>query len=293
MKKPLLLCSVLALLLFACKKGSKDTPPPTDEKKYAVTFNVSDFSQDYGPLESAKQKKGLKLNADSSSTERLVYQLFKEGGTGFIAYKNLLRGDAGFGTFSEQLTPGNYIAAFVGSSKYLQNSGDKKTFTYLGPWGEIFTKRVSFTVSSAPVNTSVQLDRVNNQLVLNIEDAIPADVKKIEFSYTDNFALNVTASGNGFTNANTRTVTVYVTSAEVGKTNYKIAVNTCYNAASTVTIRYFKNDPNVPYGIKTVPNVIRKTNYRTTVSGKLFTPGNAGFTVDLDDTWDEPVNGEF
>lgn len=296
MKKTLLMCGVLALLLFSCKKGSKDTPTPTDEKKYPVTFNVSGFEQSYEPLGSKKATRSLgNSDIDTSAAERMIYTLYKTSDSkNYLAHRSTRKTDGDFGVYREYLAPGNYVAYFAAGGNLLGVTDNKTVIGYIG--GPLlintFYAKVPITVTSAAVNTQAELKRITSELIINIEDAIPADVKKIQLSFTQFNTFNIqTPLGLG---GDAYSVIKNVTAADVGVTGFKFkAVTLPTSQAYVLTLKYYKNDLVTPFDTKVIPNVICKANYRTLVSGKLFTPKNTGFTITVDDEWDEPVNGGF
>ncbi|GAA4907438.1 hypothetical protein [Mucilaginibacter defluvii] len=312
MKKPLLLCSVLALLLFACKKGSKDTPTPTDEKKYAVTFSVSGFEQHYEPLDKKKPIRILGINdVDTSQAERMVYWLYKASDKrDYLSHRSTRKSDGNFGVYREYLAPGNYLAYFVAGGNMLAATENKSRIGYSDDNLLLNTFRavVPITVTNTPIETHAELTRITSELIVNIEDAIPADVTKIQLTYARFTSFNITSSPVPVVNYSNPTKKVTeidyttghyqqtknVTAADVGTTNLQFkSVTLGTENPYILTLKYYKSDPNTPFDTKVIPNVICKANYRTLVSGKLFTPKNTGFTITVDDEWDEPVNGGF
>ncbi|MGN8069188.1 hypothetical protein [Mucilaginibacter sp. SG564] len=294
MKQKILLCGICVLLLFACKKDKK----APDTKLYPITFKVSGFSQSAVPLDSKTKTNSLGTQAtDTVPVQLLYYSLYNSDGL-LVSARNVKKGDANFGQFNENVPAGNYKAVFCGGSNNLL--AYRTFFTYItrpdiegGPayWDDTFFKLIPFTVTNTGINQSVTLSRATARLAIVLKDAIPTGTSKIVVKFQDTSAIGSDGLHH-FQAINTTTKTI--TTADVGTTNYTIVMNTLNNIKPfDVTIDYYGANPSGPLGTKTIKNVVCKTNYITTLSGNLFTQGNAQFVLAIDQDWGAPVNVSF
>jgi len=283
------------LLLLACKKGQKNAPgTSTGVKKYPVEFNVGGFSQTYGGIGTQKTN-SLKTNSvDSIPVGKIFFRLAASDGTLYDT-RIVSKTASGFGTFRDSVPPGTYNVIFFGGDGLVTTGGNliynrKDTLQW---WNDTFYKSFNFTVNGAQLSQNVQLDRISAQLVLNIEDAIPAGVTKIAIAYDDFGYLNYqTLMGQGYSGVNAQ---ANIISSDVGKTNYQIVSNSMtFGSNITVRIGYSINNSNLSTKVIAVGNVTLTPNKRTILSGKLFSDQYPTFTViQADTTWNAPSNQHF
>jgi hypothetical protein len=294
MKHNYILCGICLLLLFSCKKDKKNPPA---EKLYPVSFNITDFSQIHVPIDGGVVKAKTTTAIDTLPVTDLIFMLFNADGTALKELKRVTKTSTGFGKFTTSVAPGNYLAVFCGGPSSLKVSGDGTIGSLIGNltvWGDTFYKKTSITVTSSAVSQNVALDRLSAQLVLNVNDAIPADVKKITVSYKDYQSIKASTGDRLVPQGVTVTNSATIVPANVGKTNYRIVMNTLNNVTPfAVTIKYFKADLNNAFATKTVTDVVCNQNVRTILSGNLFTPGNSGFTLTFDPAYNTPLTTEF
>jgi hypothetical protein len=281
-------------LLFSCKKDNKS--PNHATKLYPITFNISGFTVTNTPTDAAGKLKSTALAtqaADSIPVNRLVYWLLDPKQSISYSVRVSNKGEAGFGTFTDNVAPGNYIIAFAGSSANLKFDGPNYFFTfapvptYVGHpsyWEETYFKTIPITVTSSGVNMDVSLSRITAKLDLVIKDPIPVGTSKIVVSFPDTATVMVkTGLGNGIT---TNGATKTISATDIGKTNYTISMNTLNNIKPfDVVVTYYGPDPSGPLGTKTIKNVVCKANTKTTLSGNLFDAGNAAFTITVNQDW--------
>lgn len=309
MNAKIILSCVCLSLLFSCKKEKKSTD--NTSKLYPVTFKVSDFSQTQVPLGNTKTIKTASLSTNATDTipvDVLHYLLYNNTTNMLYTLKKASKTDSGFGNFNENLAAGNYTAIFGGGGSDLDlyeyqfpNALPLYYFYYKQAiWKDTFYKNVTFTVTNAPLNQTVSLDRVTAQLQLRLTDAIPAGVTSIKVSFPD--AAGFAAVSRAVVLPRTYLAppvspTIFVqpiTAADAGKTNYQITLNTLNNITPfTVAIDYYTTDPTHSVSTKVIPNVVCKTNTRTILSGNLFKPGNTAFTIQIDQDWATPINIGF
>ena len=297
MKYKVLFCAI-CVVLFSCKKDNKKDLTTL----YPITFNINGFSQSYIPIGVGKLKTAAV--ADTVPVQNLYYSLYNNSiGAIVVNSGSSIKGDAGFGSFTDSAPPGNYIAVFIGGSSSLifHNLPYDAYFTYStsitnhlpGYWGDTFYKRIPVTVTQSGVKLNVILDRVTAKLDLVIKDPIPTGTSKITVAFSDTVAINsLTGVKMGGLAANG--VTKDITTTDVGKTNYLITMNTIHNSTPfDVTVSYYGANSTGPISSKVIKNVVCKTNTRTTLSGNLFTAGNGEFSITVNQSWNAPETINF
>lgn len=299
MKHKILLCSICVFLFFSCKKEKK----PTNTQTYPINFKVTGFSQAQVPIGSVGKTKtaALAIQADSIPVQKLVYILFAVSSDPHATtLKRFTKGDAGFGTITDNVPPGNYIATFIGGSDGLiveddEGKGDYTPFYFYYPstqWGDTFYKRVPITVTSSGINQGVALDRLTSRLDLVINDAIPTGTSRITVTFSDTSFVD--AKSGVKLSPGTHLTSKTINAADIGKTNYTITMYNLNNIKPfDVSISYYGINPNGPLDTKVVRNVVCKTNTRTILSGDLFTPTNSTFTIAINQDWNTPVTVNF
>lgn len=289
MKHSLLLCAALILLFCSCSKEKRITPGDGG-KKYPVKFDVSGFTQIYEPQGGATGKVRT-ADVDSLPVTTLAYVVFKDNQ--IVSIKTSKKGDVGFGTFTDELSPGSYQIALGGGSPavvYIQNNTYQSDFGAALLYGDdLFFKKVPLTVTNTAVTQAIELKRISSQLVVNINDAIPANVSSIRVSLKDTTGYIMTKQQ--YFSYNEHTVTKQISAADAGKINYRIVVNNSHNVTPfTITVSYVQSGKTVS---KVISNVVCKTNMRTILSGNLFGSSSTDFDMKIDRNWNAPVYIDF
>jgi len=306
MKQKILLYSICLCLFFACKKDKK-TPDPA-VKLYPISFNVSGFSTTLVPNAGKAKTTALTTQADTAPVQYLEYILFPINQKLSISSRYESKGDAGFGTFTDNVPAGRYLAVFYGGITNIKADNLNYPYTYLyyafNPiypsqnytyWDDTFYKTIPVTVaSSGTVNQDVSLDRVVSRLDVVLKDAIPTGTSKITVSFPDTaaFYLQTGLSSPEMVTQNVTTKTI--TTADIGKTNYTTTIYTRNDVTPfQVTISYYGSNLNGPLGTKTISDVVCKRNTRTILSGNLFTTGNSNFSILANQDWNTPITVNF
>jgi len=296
MKQKILLCGICALLLFACKKDKK----APDVKLYPISFNVSGFSQTGVPIDGKAKTNSLNTQAtDTVPVQSLYYMLYNNIGD-LITTRRVNKGDANFGQFNDNVPAGSYRAVFCGGSSSL-TAYQTKYFTYsTNPisnntpcyWDDTFFYSLSFIVANTGINESIEMHRETARLVLVITDAIPTGTSKIVVKYQDTASIGYDGV-HRYAAINTTSKTINAT--DIGTTNYTIVTNTLNDTKPfDVTVEYYGTNPVGPLGTKVIKNVVCKSNYITTLTGNLFSPGGNGqFALSIDTDWGTPVTVNF
>lgn len=302
MNRKILLSLLCLLFLFSCKKEHQEE---NETPRYPVRFDLNGFTQTQQPIDGAPIKtNSLTANTttDTIPVNQLFYFVFKESGA-LVAQKTVSKTSSGFGVFTDDLPAGNYVVYFLGSSTNLDitaNNGISLPNVVISPdgnagsplygynsWGDTFYKKIPVTVTSAGIVQTVQMERISAQLIFNIEDAIPANIGKIEVTYNEPISFYFYTSNNP---PNKHYISRSLSSADVGSTNIKLYGNTLNTLTPiTFSISYFATGSNSPVDTKTV-TVTSQPNKRTVISGKLFT-GNSVFDITYDTNWDTVTVG--
>lgn len=269
MKKYLFLAAMVAALV-SCSQESE----PTQKKQ--VSFSVSAFTVNQQPMNLPRRAPIL----DDADGQALT-DLYLFDGKTLLVHQTSEQDD--FGTISLQLDFGQHSLSFVATrSDGLSYENGILSCTSLRPY---FGKLLALNVDASTGEQNVVLQRVTGMLIVNIEDAVPANCAKVNYAiatrYTD---LNVETLA-GVNGAAWNSDVSYTN--KVGLTNQSVNLNllaATYGTAytTTVTITAY-NSGNTIIAQKVVENVPINSNVKTTVSGSLFT-GN-GFSISANHTW--------
>ena len=329
MKKYIFSLIVIVSVMSACKKdaintnkNNKGTTPVTFNIGFAQTtgsFSVSNKAHKFGTHSLASASVDSTLKANASTLYIVVYPA--DGS--HLFFTKQLSTDTVFGKVQYNLPAGTYTVAFAAGQTGLNYGGTNLSsddLVYSIPlsggnfdnsWKDTFFKKMTITVGSTPVNQSVSLDRIDSQIIVNIEDAIPSTVKFIRVTASDNnfdgsepsftpyFIISTaTATGDpGVLSAYT-SLTIPVTP---GVKNTKFAFFTL-NSIHPYIVRIVGTDhlpvgnfngvPNATgqqIGYAEVDSVMVVPGHQTVLSGNLF-GGNGltntgGFNINVNPTW--------
>jgi len=312
------------IVLSACKKDAANKK--INDKTTPVTFSVG-YSQSTGGFNGAAdiskfKTHNLAINTTLAKYASVIYVgVYTTGGSQLFLTKQLAT-DTVFGTVNYNLPPGDYIITFAGGQTGMVENGTTLSNTYINygvgangynPWQNTFFQKINLTVGSSAINQNVTLSRIGAQLIVNIEDATPANVQSIQVSMTDNptqgssNAFAVGSETNGIPGAPPSdpglmyAYTPIGTAITPGTKNYQLAIAFLKVAAPyTVTIAAYNRTLGVPSGpvqygpsytvaYYVVSNVTAQAGAQTILSGKLF-GGNGltntgGFRMTIDPEW--------
>lgn len=311
------------IVLSACKKDAVNKK--NNDKTTPVTFNVG-YSQSTGGFNGAanisKFKTGnLAVNATLAQYASVIYVgIYSSDGNQVYLTKQLAT-DTVFGTVKYNLAPGNYVVTFAAGQSGMTESGSTLSTAYISyglgnQWQNTFFQKMNLTVGSSGINQNVTLSRIGAQLVVNIEDAVPANVKAIVVGMTDNpsssegpqaFSVSTETEGipgNPFTDAGyMNAYTPPGTAITAGTKNLQFSIAFLkVNLPYTVTIAAYNlvlsgipspgpasDSPNFTIAYVNIPNVTAQAGARTILSGKLFggngTTNTGGFRMTVDPQW--------
>lgn len=327
--------SILAVLIIlsSCKKDAVTKKTPGDGQLVRVAF---DLGYDYSKGAFNVTNKAGKLSTNSLVTNAvtdttlaanatvLYVGVYQSDGSRLFLTKQLAT-DTAFGKVSYNLPPGNYTFVFVAGQAGLNlesSSSPKLTTDFVTYANQVsgghfdfgfrdtFFQKISLTVGAAGINQNVSLKRITGQIVLNIEDAIPANVKYLIMYVSDANGFNTRAS---FSVSTATPVgvdgTLFVNSAvdtalTPGLKNKKLTIM-LVNAGSPHQVRVVATDRLPPAGVLpggyygqsvadfTINDVPVQANHQTILSGKLFggngTTNTGGFQIKVDPEWDPTI----
>jgi len=286
----------ICVILYSCKKDHKIAPSVSALQK--VTFTVG-FSQSTGGIAiNSVNNKSLKTNSapDTALTNHidgLYYMIFDSVGN-LVQNISQSKTDTAFGHYTENLHIGKYTIAIAGGSGMTINPGTLNKQTIYGGFAfDTFFERLQITVGITPVNQAFSLHRLTSKLIININDAIPANATYAKvglYGVGNSYAVGTDV-------ISTTTITSYLYSnipgAAVGTTNYQISGIFLYAAPFSADIAVADNSNlTTVYGEKVVSNITGAPNKITKLSGNLF-GGTGGGQVGADTTWKAPILQTF
>jgi hypothetical protein len=305
MNRTLLFAAVIALLLVSCKKEHSASTVPSG-KKYAIAFNVSNFSAYRASFSLAKQRtlshRATTLaSADTVSLgmnsylDVLYYYVFDSN----YHLVHRVRQDSTmcdrFGLITDSLPNGNYIIAIAAGKAGLQDSNSKpgsqpdSTYVTYGSidWKDTFFKRFNVSITGSDINQNVVLNRIVTKVELNILDAIPANANSIVLKVFPEFPL-FEMSQTPFGLPDTSTTTINIPPSAIGTKGFtydKLLGNQL--ALFTVNI-LCKDASGHVIASAEVDNLASPANVKTILSGNLFGVSSSNpqsFTVKVDTAW--------
>jgi len=327
MKKILLLSAMAAVFLFGCKKDHT-SPGTTAQKKYPVTFNMTDFTQTISSVSGKQQVNSLKVDSATANvaayTTVLHLTIFDANGN---VVKKLEQNSnvANYGVVSDSLAAGTYtVTVDAGQSLLKLNVGHPSSGlpTYatlatgviyylapgqngagvngasrinMGPWSDTFYGKLQFTVTNSPVDRPINMTRIVSKLEVDFNDVIPQNAARVDlFMSRDDFEYFI---GSGSPALPDTITTRYIVPASVkGTSTYKISqlvLNTTTPFIVTLTAYDSANDIIAQHAVS---NVTCQPNKRTILSGSFSNQAvnnNNGFTVSLDPSWGSPTTVRY
>lgn len=292
---------VLALVLALFSSCTKSTQLEPEQKKYDVTFSISDFAQSVSSLSTTRPKTTLGIGDTLKNyADNLYYRIYNSAGVmvNSIDQSSTL---TTFGTISDKLPAGSYNV-FLAASKGPLYISDAKTsyssaaYSYFYPatsWSDTFVKQLQLTVGTTAVSQSVKLDRAVGGLQVTLLDAIPNNATRISLVFQSEVQfLNVNGSSASYAGTSL-TKDFTLTSADIGQKNktFLMYVGNIVSASSVVIRAYDSNNGLIVE--KTIPNVRCYKNQKTSLTGALFpatVSTSLGFTVTVNPTWDTPTS---
>lgn len=316
MRKIVFYLALLSLAIISCKKEHGPGNSAATAQKVVFTVGFAQSSQ--AITNNNLTVSSLHVNAapDTSLTNHIniiYYTVFDAAGNQLHNIYQV-KGDTSFGHYTDNLHPGNYTVAISAGTDIgvASGAGDiNGTFIY-GPGGvnssqgfvsDVFFKRLNITVANTTLNQNISLNRLTSRLIININDAIPANsnyasinISNVASRYyvgTDQ-VINVSGPGNNFGQYD------FIIPVSAGGTkNYRIVSDFMYLGDFNVNIEIGQqsNNSTTVFGSKSVSNVTGAPNKITLLSGNLFggsgTNATGGFQVTTDTTWNPAIVKTF
>lgn len=317
MKKILLLSAMAAVFLFGCKK-EHSTPGSTAQKKYPVTFNMTDFTQTISSVSGKQQVNSLKTDAATANIAaytKVLYLIIYNSSGNMVRRLEQASTVSNYGVIADSLAAGTYtIVVAAGQSALKSNAGapngGKPSSTTLGDgvlyyldptatnvgvatryaegtWSDTFFDKFQLTVTSGPVNQTVNLTRIVSKLEVDFNDIIPSNAASVDlFLSKESFQYALGSASPVITD--TITTHFAVPDSVKGTSNYRfsqLVLNT--TAPFSVTLVAHDASHNI-LATHVISSVTCQANKRTILSGNFSNQApnnNNGFSVSLDPNW--------
>ena len=274
MKKQLFFAALCSIMLISCSQNE-----PKQAKQ--VSFNVSSFSITQQSMNAPRRAPILDDQDGTALTDLYVF----DGTTMLVHQTSDLEA---FGCVTLTLEYGSHDLSFIATRSIGQSySAGVLSVTGVRP---TFGKLQSITISDATDAFDIVLNRVTGQLIINIEDAIPADADYIKFQIAQKYDNLLVASLNG-TGVYTFEQTASLTSS-VGITGKSFTINMLSPTYQTqyttdVTLSVYRSDDSV-IAQHIIHNVPVCSNTKTILSGEMF--GGSSFTITANHSWEDHIN---
>lgn len=326
MKKNLLLSAMAAVFLFGCKKDHS-TPGSAAQKKYPVTFNMTDFTQTISSVSGKQQVNNLKADAATANIAaytKVLYLIIYNSSGNMVRRLEQVSTVPNYGVIADSLAAGTYTVIIAAGQSALKSNagspnGGKPSFTTLsdgvlyyldptatnvgvttryfeGTWNDTFFNKFQFTVTNGPVNQTVNLSRIVSKLEVDFNDVIPSNAASVDlFLSKENFQYALGTASPII--ADTITTHFSVPDSVKGTSNYtfsQLVLNTA--TQFNVTLRAYDAAHHL-LATHEIPNVSCQVNKRTILSGNFSNQGvnnnNNGFSVSLDPNWGAPITVHY
>lgn len=181
MKKHLFIVPIVALLFASCK--SADTNEPSNVESHQVTFRVPSLMVETEPMNAVRRTPVLTDDDGQQMTDLILF----DGATYLTRQQNT---DPSFGTVTVLLTAGEHHLHFIATrSTELSYDEGILNCASLRP---TFGKHYDLNVTGGS-DENVTLDRLTGQVVITIEDEIPAGAANFRIQFGDYYkGLNPT-----------------------------------------------------------------------------------------------------
>ncbi|NCD72258.1 hypothetical protein [Mucilaginibacter agri] len=297
MKTNLSLLMIIAVALFSCKKDKSVTPEKQPSTiavtKYPVSFSASAFSSQTSAFGTKAVNGVKKTQALKDQISFLQYYVTRIDSPGIIIKTVIQKStDANFGTIRDTLPNGNYRIVFLGTetkdidvAAYNNSYEDNPESLWplyvfddipgsypLSPssMGDVFLKVLTLTVTTR-TNTDIVMDRLVGKINVVIQDAIPANVTRIECRERlprgyDIISNKVFSTGNGVP-----LITFFhnVVPSDIGTKGFTFST-TCFPTGANIELFGFDAAGNVLFDRYVSDNEPVKANTTLTFSGTLF-----------------------
>ena len=275
MKKFLSICA-LAALLIGCK--SKNAP----EQTYEVKFSIPGLKVETTPMNGPRKVAPLTDDDGIQMTDLFIYD-----GSTEIAHQT--NADASFGTVTVMLTTGEHHLHFIATrSTELSYDEGVLNCASLRP---TFGKHYDLNVTGGS-DEYVTMDRLTGQVVITIEDEIPAGAANLRIQFGDYYkGINPTTFAATRSGAFDQTVSI---ASKVGMTDQVWRLNVLapvYGTESETTYTLTATNTSGDIIGQATGTMTICSNTKTLLHGSLFT-GTRSF-LSLSTAWNSDIDESF
>lgn len=272
------------LALTACQKV--DVDGETETRTKAFTFHVKgDFTTSYDEMTRAAVR--LDENNSAGVTDLWVID-YVDGVCQQQVHQSST--DANFGTVPMNLTYGHHDIKFIAS----KGTDPVLTASAL-TWGRVKDTFVLDypvdVVASSNGNRAPELKRAIGGVKVVATDAVKNGTQKVSVQMLRSLSLSLPTLAPSEATASTNEFSI--TSSQWNKTGLTLTTYTlCDEELTTDVVVTVTGAANAIISQFTVSDVSIKKNRITTLTGEVFGRGS-GFSVSVDDTWDEGLDVTF
>ena len=275
MRKTIILFAMVAVL-FAC--NSKDAP----EAQHPVTFRVPALKVETEPMNAPRKVAPL----TDEDGQQMTYLFLFDGATQMLRQKST---DPDFGTITVMLTDGEHHLHFVATrSTELSYDDGVLNCASLRP---TFGKHYDLIVSGKS-DEYITMERLTGQVLITIEDEIPADAANLRIQMGDFYnGLNPTTFAGVRSGEFDQTVSL---AGKVGTTGVQYKLNILapvYGIESTTTYALTATNGSGDVIGHATGTMTICSNTKTLLHGSLFT-GTRSF-VSLSTAWNSDIDEAF
>ena len=262
-------------MLLSC--GNNDEP-----SQHKVTFRIPQLSVKTEPMDSPRKAPILTDDDGKQMTDLYIF----DGSTYLLRQQNT---DPEFGTITVMLTAGTHNLHFIATrSEGLDYTDGLLNCTNLRP---MFGKHYTINVSGSS-DENVTMDRLTGQVVVTIEDEIPAGAKNLRIQFGD-FYTSIDPTTFNATRTGAYDVSADI-SSKVGKSNQSFVINILAPTYGSEYITSFTLTATNTSGKiigQATGNITICSNTKTLLHGSLFT-GTRSF-ISLSTAWNADIDESF
>lgn len=277
--------AVITIAFASCEKMVNESDL-TDEAKKRITFNVK------GNFKPLQTRVGATQISSSAMTDVWVFD-YVDG----KLVQQVHQGDktaSNFGSPTLSLSLGNHELYFVcsaGGSPILNVEAHKISWDI--PRDTFWKKLTKKITSRTAEKSSLMLDRIATRLSVNIEDALPSHIAKVEIDPTKWYYGLDYLTGNGTEEKNS-TLTITIPVEYIGCTNTNVHIFGLSQATEFVTNATItaKDASGATITTQTINNAPMQRNRSTDYTGTMFT-SDQSTELSLNTDWDTPWMGTW
>ena len=275
MKKALFFSALLALTLTGCKS---DEP----QAKHQVTFRVPALKVETEPMSAPRKVSSLTDDEGQQMTDLLLF----DGATYIMRQQST---DPDFGTVTVLLTAGEHHLHFI-ATRSTELTYDEGTLN-CASLRQTYGKHYDLNVTGGS-DENVTLDRLTGQVVITIEDEIPAGAANLRIQFGDYYkGLNPTTFAGVRSGAFDQTVSI---ASRVGLTDQQWKLNIlvpAYGEESETSYTLTATNGSGDIIGQATGTMTICSNTKTLLHGNLFT-GTRSF-VSLSTAWNSDIDESF